>query len=153
ETVPDEVFRRADEIEVIDLPPEELIERLHQGKVYRGGTIGRALDNFFTKPNLTALRELALRTAASRVDDEMLRLMQANALRGPWPTQERILVCVNESATAKSLVRAGKRMAERTGIPWIVATVVTTRHETLSDDVRRLTSEALQLAETLGAEV
>ena len=153
ETVPDEVFQRADEIEVIDLPPEELIERLHQGKVYRGGTIGRALDNYFTKPNLTALRELALRTAASRVDDEMLRLMQANALRGPWPTQERILVCVNESSTAKSLVRAGKRMADRTGIPWIAATVVTTRHEALSDDVRRLTSEALQLAETLGAEV
>lgn len=153
ETVPDEVFRRADEIEVIDLPPEELIERLRQGKVYRGGTIGRALNNFFTKPNLTALRELALRTAASRVDDEMLRLMQASALRGPWPTQERILVCVNESSSAKSLVRAGKRMAERTGIPWIVATVVTTRHETLPGEVRRLTSEALQLAEALGAEI
>ena len=153
ETVPDEVFQRADEIEVIDLPPEELINRLHQGKVYRAGTIGRALDNFFTKPNLTALRELALRTAASRVDEEMLRLMQASALKGPWPTQERILVCINESPLAKSLVRAGKRMAERAGVGWIVATVVTARHEALPDTARRLTTEALQLAETLGAEV
>ncbi len=153
ETVPDEVFRRADEIEVIDLPPEELIDRLHQGKVYRAGTVGRALDNFFTKPNLTALRELALRTAASRVDDEMLRLMQANALAGPWPTQERILVCVNESSIAKTLVRAGKRMADRAGIPWIAVTVMTTRHEGLPDAARQLTTEALQLAEALGAEV
>ncbi len=153
ETVPDEAFRAADEIEVIDLPPEELIDRLHQGKVYRAGTIGRALDNFFTRPNLTALRELALRTAASRVDDEMLRLMRANALAGPWPTQERILVCIGESPLAKSLVRAGKRMADRAGIPWIAATVMTPRHEGLSDEARQLTTEALQLAETLGAEV
>ncbi|RYE84367.1 MAG: sensor histidine kinase KdpD, partial [Hyphomicrobiales bacterium] len=153
ETVPDEVLERTDEIEVIDLPPEELIDRLHQGKVYRAGSIGRALDNFFTKPNLTALRELALRTAASRVDDEMVRLMRANALVGPWPTQERILVCINESPVAKALVRAGKRMADRAGIPWIAATVVTTRHEGLPDAARQLTTQALQLAETLGAEV
>lgn len=153
ETVPDEIFRRADEIEVIDLPPEELIDRLHQGKVYRAGTVGRALDNFFTKPNLTALRELALRTAASRVDDEMLRLMRANALAGPWPTQERILVCVGESAVAKALVRAGKRMADRAGVPWIAATVLTTHDEERPEAARQLTTEALQLAETLGAEV
>ena len=113
ETVPDEIVARADEIELIDLPPEELIGRLREGKVYRAGTVGRALDNFFTKPNLTALRELALRTAASRVDAQMLTLMRQGAVKGPWPTQERILVCVNESQLAKSLVRAGKRMAER----------------------------------------
>lgn len=152
ETVPDEVFARADDIEVIDLPPEDLIARLHQGKVYRAGTIGRALDNFFTRPNLTALRELALRTAASRVDDQMQTLMRANALKGPWPTQERILVCVNESGAAKALVRAGKRMADRAGVPWIVATVVTLRHETLPEASRQRTTEALQLAESLGAE-
>lgn len=152
ETVPDEVFARADDIEVIDLPPEELIARLHQGKVYRTGTIGRALDNFFTRPNLTALRELALRTAASRVDDQMQTLMRANALKGPWPTQERILVCVNESGAAKALVRAGKRMADRAGVSFIVATVVTLRHETLPETARQRTTEALQLAESLGAE-
>ncbi len=152
ETVPDAIVARADDIELIDLPPEELIARLREGKVYRAGTVGRALDNFFTKPNLTALRELALRTAASRVDAQMLSLMQQGAVKGPWPTQERILVCINESPLAKSLVRAGRRMAERADIPWIVATVVTTKHEALPESARRMTTEALQLAETLGAE-
>ncbi|MGN6156734.1 MAG: ATP-binding protein, partial [Devosia sp.] len=152
ETVPDVVVARADDIELIDLPPEELIARLRDGKVYRAGTVGRALDNFFTRPNLTALRELALRTAASRVDQQMLSLMRQGAVQGPWPTQERILVCINESPLAKSLVRAGKRMAERADIPWIVATVVTLKHEALPETARRMTSDALQLAESLGAE-
>ncbi len=75
--------------------------------------VGRALESFFTKGNLTALRELALRTAASRVDADMLTYMQAHAVKGPWPTQERLLVCVNEAPVAKALVRAGKRMADR----------------------------------------
>ena len=153
ETVPDAIVARADDIELIDLPPEELIARLQGGKVYRAGTVGRALDNFFTRPNLTALRELALRTAASRVDAQMLSLMRQSAVPGPWPTQERILVCINESPLAKSLVRAGKRMAERADIPWIVATVVTPKHEALPESARRLTSEAMQLAESLGAEI
>ncbi len=152
ETVPDEIVARADEIELIDLPPDELIKRLREGKVYRAGTIGRALDNFFTRPNLTALRELALRTAASRVDAEMLSLMKQSAVAGPWPTQERVLVCIDETALAKPLVRAGKRMAERSGIPWIVVTVLTPGHDAMPDSARRLTTEALQLAETLGAE-
>ncbi len=152
ETVPDAMVARADEIELIDLPPEELIGRLRDGKVYREGTVGRALDNFFTKPNLTALRELALRTAASRVDQQMLTLMQQGAVKGPWPTQERILVCINESPLAKSLVRAGKRMAERADLPWIAVTVVSPKHEGLPESARRMTSEALQLAEALGAE-
>ncbi|MGN6159139.1 MAG: DUF4118 domain-containing protein [Devosia sp.] len=152
ETVPDEIINRADDIELIDLPPEELIARLHDGKVYRAGTVGRALDNFFTRPNLTALRELALRTAASRVDSEVLRLMQAGAVKGPWPTQERILVCINESPLAKSLVRAARRMAERADLPWIAVSVVTARHEALPEQARRMTTDALQLAESLGAE-
>ncbi|AKR54964.1 hypothetical protein XM25_03905 [Devosia sp. H5989] len=152
ETVPDEILRRADDIEIIDLPPEELITRLKAGKVYVPGNIGRALENFFTKGNLTALRELALRTAASRVDAEMLAYMQANAVRGPWPTQERLLVCINEAGIAKTLVRAGKRMAERANIPWLVATVVTPRHEAMGDAAQRGIAEAMQLAESLGAE-
>jgi two-component system sensor histidine kinase KdpD len=152
ETVPDAIVARADEIELIDLPPEELIGRLRDGKVYRHGMVSRALDNFFTKPNLTALRELALRTAASRVDQQMLTLMQQGTVKGPWPTQERILVCVNESPLAKALVRAGKRVAERADIPWIVVTIVTPKHEALPESARRMTIEALQLAEALGAE-
>jgi len=152
ETVPDQVLQRADDIELIDLPPEELIKRLKDGKVYVPHQVGRALENFFSKGNLTALRELALRTAASRVDAEMLAYMQANAVKGPWPTEERLLVCINEAPVAKALVRAGKRMAERAKIPWIVATVITPRHEALAPDVRATTLDALHLAETLGAE-
>jgi len=153
ETVPDEVLQRADEIELIDLPPDELINRLREGKVYVPQQVGKALESFFTKGNLTALRELALRTAASRVDADMLTYMQAHAVKGPWPTQERLLVCVNEAPVAKALVRAGKRMADRARIPWIVATVVTPRHEALGEEARATTTEALRLAETLGAEV
>jgi two-component system sensor histidine kinase KdpD len=152
ETVPDAILQRADEIELIDLPPEELMERLRQGKVYVQHQVGRALDHFFTKGNLTALRELAMRTAAQRVDAEMIAYMKAHAVAGPWPTEERLLVCVNEAPVAKALVRAGKRMADRARIPWIVATVVTPRHEALGDAARAATSEAIRLAETLGAE-
>ncbi|MBB6306416.1 sensor histidine kinase [Xanthobacter tagetidis] len=152
ETVPDHVLQRADDIELIDLPPEELIKRLKDGKVYVPQQVGRALENFFSKGNLTALRELALRTAASRVDAEMLAYMRANAVPGPWPTEERLLVCVNEAPVAKALVRAGRRMADRARIPWIVATVLTPRHETLPPQARAATKEALRLAETLGAE-
>lgn len=152
ETIPDHVLQRADEIELIDLSPEELIKRLKEGKVYVPGQVGRALENFFGKGNLTALRELALRTAASRVDAEMLSWMQANAVAGPWPTEERLLVCINESPVAKNLVRAGKRMAERARIGWIVATVMTPRHEGLPAEARAATTDALRLAESLGAE-
>ena len=152
ETLPDEVFQRADEIELVDISPEELLERLRQGKVYVSEQIGRALNSFFSKGNLTALRELAMRTAAQRVDAEMIEFMQANAVSGPWPADERLLVCVNESPVAKTLVRAAKRMAERSKIPWIAATVITPRHEYLGAHARTATTEALRLAESLGAE-
>ncbi len=152
ETVPDEVLARADQIELIDLPPEELIQRLKDGKVYRGAQAGQALDNFFTRGKLTALREMALRTAAGRVDADMIGFMQANAVGKVWPAQERILVCINEAPGAKMLVRAGKRMAERAKLPWIVATVLTPKHESMDAAARLGTQDALRLAETLGAE-
>lgn len=152
ETVPDLMLQRADDIELIDLPPEELIRRLKDGKVYVPEQAGRALDNFFGKGKLTALRELALRTAASRVDDEMREWMQANAVSGPWPAEERLLVCIDERQAARALVRAGKRMAERARMPWIVALVTTPRSESLPAETRALAGEALRLAETLGAE-
>ena len=152
ETVPDDLIARADEIELIDLPPDELIARLHAGKVYLPQQIGRALDSFFNKGNLTALRELALRTAASRVDAEMLNWMRSHAVAGPWPTDDRLLVCVNEAPVSADLVRTAKRMAERAKIPWIALSVLTAKHDGLSIEQKQRTAQTLQLAETLGGE-
>ncbi len=100
ETVPDAVLELADEIELVDLPTEELIERLRAGKVYVQDQIARAVNNFFSKGNLTALRELAMRAAADRVDAQLQEHMRANAIGGPWPAQERILVAINEAPVA-----------------------------------------------------
>lgn len=153
ETVPDTVIELTDEIELVDLPPEELIARLRQGKVYVQEQIARAIQNFFSKGNLTALRELAMRIAADRVDAQMTAHMRSHAIPGPWPAQERILVCVNEAPAAKSAVRAAKRMAERARLPWIALSVVTPVTESLPEREKDALVDALRLAETLGAEV
>ena len=116
ETVPDAVLERADEIELIDLPPEELIARLRQGKVYVQEQIARAIQNFFSKGNLTALRELAMRVAADRVDAQMRAHMRAHAIPGPWPAQERILVCINEAPVVEER-GAGRQAHGRPGAP------------------------------------
>jgi two-component system sensor histidine kinase KdpD len=152
ETLPDRVLELADEIELIDLPPDELIARLREGKVYIGDQIGRAIGNFFSKGNLTAFRELALRVTAERVDAQMVDYMRAHAIAGPWPAQERLLVCVNESPVAKKLVRAAKRMADRAHIPWLAVNVHTPSHDALPDDAKDRVAEALRLAESLGGE-
>ena len=152
ETLPDKVLEIADEIELVDLPPEDLIQRLREGKVYVRDQIGRAIQHFFGKGNLTALRELAMRVAAERVDAEMVSYMRAHAIAGPWPTQDRLMVCVNESPGAKKLVRTAKRMAERARMPWIAVSVHTPRTDRLSDEAKDRVAEALRLAETLGGE-
>ena len=152
ETVPDSVLQKADEIEVIDLPPQELMQRLSEGKVYIPDQAKRAMQNFFTPGNLTALRELALRYAAERVDEQMLSYMRAHAIPGPWPTRERIMVCIGTDAVAFRLVRTGKRAAERRQAPWLVVYVETSRHQVLPDEVKDQISAALRLAEQLGAE-
>lgn len=149
ETVPDAVLRGAEEIKLIDLSPEELMQRLREGKVYMPAVAGRALGNFFSRPNLTALRELALRTAASRIDAEMLALTRGS---GRTLTQDRLMVCLTDPATAKALVRAGRRMTDRARIPWIVAHVVTPRVETRGLPGETPITDALLLAERLGAE-
>ena len=113
ETVPDSVFDRADAIELIDLTPDDLIQRLKEGKVYVPKQAERALEHYFSPGNLTALRELALRRTADRVDEQLLTHMQANAIAGPWAAGERILVCVSEDPRAAGLVRYTKRMADR----------------------------------------
>ena len=152
ETLPDQVLELADEIELVDLPPDDLIQRLREGKVYVRDQIGRAMQHFFGKGNLTALRELAMRVAAERVDAEMVSYMRAHAIAGPWPVQDRLLVCINELPVAKKLVRTAKRMAERGRMPWIAATVHTPRTDSLSDEAKNRIAEALRLAESLGGE-
>lgn len=153
ETVPDKVLELADDIELIDLPPDELIERLREGKVYVQDQIARAIQNFFSKGNLTALRELAMRVAADRVDAQMTAHMKSHAIPGPWPAQDRVLVCVNEAPVSKALVRAAKRMAERSRTDWIAASVTTPASEHLPDAAKDAIAETLRLAETLGAEI
>ncbi len=149
ETVPDAILQRADEIRMIDLPAEDLIKRMREGKVYMPNEAGRALVNFFSKPNLTALRELALRTAASRVDAEVLALSRDGARM----SSDRLMVCLDDPASAMSLVRAGRRMTDRARIPWIVASAITPEIERQGVAASGQMTDALALAQRLGAEI
>src|ERR1700710_2916962 len=152
ETVPDSVFDRADAIELIDLTPDDLIQRLKEGKVYVPKQAERALEHYFSPGNLTALRELALRRTAERVDEQLLTHMQANAIAGPWAAGERILVCLSEDPRAAGLVRYTKRVADRLHAPWTAISIETRRSLQLSDDQRARRADAMRLAEALGAE-
>ena len=152
ETVPDAVFDRADAIELVDLPPADLIQRLKEGKVYVPKQAERALEHFFSPANLTALRELALRRTAERVDEQLLTEMQAHAIQGPWPAGERILVCVSEDPRTAGLVRYAKRLADRLHGPWIALHVEGRRSVQLSEEERDRVADTLRLAEALGGE-
>ena len=152
ETVPDSVFDRADAIELIDLTPDDLIQRLKEGKVYVPKQAERALEHYFSPGNLTALRELALRRTAERVDEQLLTHMQANAIAGPWAAGERILVCVSEDPRAAGLVRYTKRLADRLHAPWTAISIETRRSLQLSDEQRDRQTDTMRLAEALGAE-
>src|SRR6201997_4507885 len=113
ETVPDSILDRADDVEIVDLTPEDLLQRLKEGKVYFPEAAERAAQNYFVPGNLTALRELALRRTAQRVDDQMVSYMRAHAIPGPWAAGERVLVCVNEHPSCLGLVRYTRRLADR----------------------------------------
>jgi two-component system sensor histidine kinase KdpD len=152
ETVPDSIVDRADDIEVIDLTPDDLIQRLREGKVYVPDTAQRALEHYFSPGNLTALRELALRRTAQRVDEQLLTHMQSHAIAGPWPAGERILVCVDEAAGAATLVRYTRRMADRLRAPWVALHVETARSLRLSEEQRDRIADTLRLGEQLGAQ-
>ncbi len=152
ETVPDSVFDRADAIELIDLTPDDLIQRLREGKVYVPKQAERALEHYFSPGNLTALRELALRRTAERVDEQLLTHMQANAIAGPWAAGERILVCVSEDPRAAGLVRYTKRLADRLHAPWTAVSIETRRSLQLTEEQRDRLADTLRLAEALGAE-
>jgi two-component system, OmpR family, sensor histidine kinase KdpD len=152
ETVPDAVFDRADAVELVDLTPDDLIERLKEGKVYVPKQAERALEHFFSPANLTALRELALRRTAERVDEQLLSEMQAHAIQGPWPAGERILVCISEDPRAAGLVRYAKRLADRLHGPWVALYVEGRRSIQFSEEERDRIADTLRLAEAFGGE-
>src|ERR1700744_5383820 len=152
ETVPDSVFNKADAIELIDLTPDDLIQRLKEGKVYVPKQAERALEHYFSPGNLTALRELALRRTAERVDEQLLNHMQANAIAGPWAAGERILVCVSEDPRAAGLVRYTKRLADRLHAPFTAISIETRRSLQLSDTERDRLADTLRLAGAAGGE-
>jgi two-component system sensor histidine kinase KdpD len=151
ETIPDRVFEEADEIVLVDLPPDELLKRLSEGKVYVPDAAARAIENFFKPQNLTALRELALRRAAERIDADLVERMQAQAIEGPWPAGERILASVGPDPTSPAIVRQAKRLADLMNAPWLAVAVERPGHQLSVADRQRI-DEALKLAETLGAE-
>jgi two-component system, OmpR family, sensor histidine kinase KdpD len=152
ETVPDSMIDRADDIELTDLTPDDLMARLKEGKVYVPQTAERALGHYFSPGNLTALRELALRRTAQRVDDQLLTHMQAHAIAGPWAAGERVLVCVSEDPRSAGLVRYAKRLADRLRAPWTALTVESRRSASLSEEQRDRIADTLRLAERLGGE-
>ncbi|HQR19708.1 MAG TPA: sensor histidine kinase KdpD [Burkholderiaceae bacterium] len=152
ETVPDTVFEAADEVELIDLPPDDLLQRLREGKVYVPERVRVALDNFFRKGNLIALREMALRKTAERVDAMMDRYRATEGIGAPWAAGERILVGVGPGSDGETLVRAGKRLAAALRAEWIVVYVETPDLIRLPEAERNRRIAYLRLAEMLGAE-
>jgi two-component system sensor histidine kinase KdpD len=150
ETVPDSVLDRADDIEVVDLSPDDLIQRLREGKVYVPEQAARAIRHFFSPGNLTALRELALRRTAQRVDEQMLDYMRMHAISGPWAAAERLLVCVSEQSSCAELIRHTRRVADRFHAPWTAVFVETPRLDRLSDAERDRIADCMRLAAKLG---
>jgi two-component system sensor histidine kinase KdpD len=153
ETIPDAVFEQSDEVEFVDLAPDDLIERLGEGKVYVTEQAARAVENFFNKGNLIALRELALRKMAERVDRQMTDYRADRAIAVTWPAAERLLVCVTPGPTSASLVRATRRMAASLRAPWIAVHVETPDDARLRPIDRERLAETLHAARRLGAEV
>jgi two-component system sensor histidine kinase KdpD len=153
ETVPDAVIERADDVELVDLSPEELLDRLAEGKVYIADQAAGAAQSFFQRGNLLALRELAMRRAAECVDAEVLRYRREHGIATPWPTRDRILVCIGPSPGSERLIRATKRMAEGLHAPWTAANVEVIAAPPLgARDHERLEAH-LRLVESLGGEV
>jgi two-component system sensor histidine kinase KdpD len=152
ETVPDSVLDRADDVELVDLTPEDLLQRLKEGKVYFPEAAERAAQNYFVPGNLTALRELALRRTAQRVDDQMVSYMRAHAIQGPWEASERVLVCVNERPGAVALVRYARRLADRLHASWAAIHVETASASRFDETKRDRIARALRVAERLGGQ-
>ncbi len=153
ETVPDSILERADEVTLIDISPDDLLERLRQGKIYIPQQAAFALEKFFRKNNLVALREMALRHAADRVHEDVEVARLGSASNRPWPTNERLLVCVGPSPTSAKVVRAAKRLADRIHAPWIALHIESAAAARWSDADRQQLHRNLKLAESLGGEI
>lgn len=153
ETVPDRVLDEASEIEVIDLPPDELLTRLKEGKVYIPDQAKRAIEKFFRKGNLSALREMSLRRAAERVDTQMRNYMRTRAIEGPWPAAERLLVCISPNPLSEKLVRTTCRLSDQLNAEWFAVHVnLTSKPELNPANIERV-AKTMQLAEELGARI
>lgn len=152
ETVPDRVFDQADEVELVDLPPDELLDRFNQGKVYVPEQAEQAMQNFFKKPNLIALREIALRKTADRVNLEVQTARFGQTGSRTWPTRERLLVCVGPSPTSAKVIRSARRLAYSLNAEWIAAAVEQPASRKITEEDRRRLNKNLQLAESLGAQ-
>ena len=151
ETIPDRVFDMANDIELVDITPEELLVRLQAGKVYIPEQAQRAMQRFFQKPNLTALRELSLRQAARRVHSDVESARREKAALQPWATNERLLVCVGPSPTTSRVIRTAKRMAAALDAPWL-AVSVDRMGESGNEPANQQVAQHFRLAERLGAE-
>jgi two-component system sensor histidine kinase KdpD len=152
ETLPDRIFDEADEVELIDLPPDDLLERLKAGKVYPAAQVSHATEGFFRVPNLLALRELALRRTADRVDAAALEFAGQAPSSRPWLARDRFLIAITPDGQAEELVRIGKRFAAALDAEWLVVSVETPQLLKLSEGERNRRINVLQLAESLGAE-
>ena len=152
ETVPDSILEEADDLELVDLPPDDLLQRLNEGKVYLPEMAQRAIKNFFRKGNLIALRELALRRTAEWVNQQMEVYRRDHAVVGTWPAAETIMVCVNMKPRGPRLVRSARRMAGELHAKWLAVYVQTPRHLTMPEADRDRVNQTLRLAEQLGAE-
>ncbi len=153
ETVPDSILERANELTLVDVSPDDLLERLRQGKIYVPKQAAFALEKFFRKNNLVALREMALRHAADRVHDDVEVARLGSATNRPWPTNERLLVCVGPSPTSAKVVRAAKRLADRIHAPWIALHIESASAAQWSEADRQQLHRNLKLAESLGGEI
>lgn len=151
ETLPDRIFEEADEVILVDITPDELLQRLKEGKIYLPRQAESAIRNFFRKGNLIALRELALRRTADRVDDQMRSYRQERSIQALWQTQESILVCVGPRPGAERIVRSASRLAMQIGVEWHAVYVETPALQRLAEDARRRILRTLKLAQELGA--
>ena len=149
ETVPDSLIDNASEIELIDIPPDELLKRLKEGKVYIPEQIQNAVDRFFKKGNLLALRELTMRTAAKHTDERTLDYMKAHDIRGPWPSGERVLVFIGPGSADSRLVRSARRLAHELSSEWTAVYVETPGSARLTSGEKDRIAEAMRLAQRL----